>query len=60
MISVAIRFDLPDPGLPVIRILGFVRFLMPKLNRFAVRRMPVCVGPGFLALEKFGPIGQTF
>jgi|SRR5262245_325734 len=59
LISSASRVDLPDPGLPVIRILGFVRFLIPKLNWFAMRRVPVGVGPGFFTLEKRGRIGQT-
>ena len=60
MISFAIKVDLPDPGLPVIRILGFVRFLIPKLNWFSVWRVPVGIGPGFLAFEKRGRFGQTF
>jgi|SRR4029453_9164792 hypothetical protein len=57
--SFAIKVDLPDPGLPVIRILGFVRFLIPKLNWFSVWRVPVGIGPGFLAFEKRGRFGQT-
>jgi len=57
--SFAIKVDLPDPGLPVIRILGFAGCFIPKLDWFAVRRVSVGIGPGFFAFENRGRIDDA-